>query len=149
MILNSSDNKNSNSYSIGDPSFSPRGSVAGWAGVWAPGTGGKLTCRDNIMFLFFGLFSRTLARKTSEVSRSDTHPYISPSAHGPVASSHNIALHRLFPDKHMFSCSILCCMLPCIDVCADVLLVCITLTLVIIVLVQPLFQDSPCKGPGF
>ena len=41
-------------------------------------------------FLFF--FSRTLARKTSEVSRSDPYPYISPSAHGPVASSHNIAL---------------------------------------------------------
>ena len=50
-----------------------------------------------ICMYVFSFFSRTLARKTSEVSRSDTHPYISPSAHGPVASSHNIALHRLFP----------------------------------------------------
>ena len=50
-----------------------------------------------IYIFFFFCFSRTLARKTSEVSRSDPHPYISPSAHGPVASSHNIALLRLFP----------------------------------------------------
>ena len=43
------------------------------------------------IYIYIYIFSRTLARKTSEVSRSDPHPYISPSAHGPVASSHNIA----------------------------------------------------------
>ena len=45
----------------------------------------------------YSFFSRTLARKTSEVNRSDPYPYISPSALGAVASSHNIALLRLLP----------------------------------------------------
>ena len=49
-------------------------------------------CMFWLCSFFFFFFSRTLARKTSEVSRSDPYPYISPSAHGPVASSHNIAL---------------------------------------------------------
>ena len=55
-----------------------------------------------ICFSFcYCFFLRTLARKTSEVSRSDTHPYISPSAHGPVASSHNIALQFVYMNVYM------------------------------------------------
>ena len=69
--------------------------VAGRAEVGLGGT---------TLFSFFSLlfFSRTLARKTSEVNRSDPYPYISPSALGPVASSHNIALLRLLRDDAVF-----------------------------------------------
>ena len=52
--------------------------------------------------LHYLFFSRTLAREMSEVCRPDTSPYISPSALGPVASSQNTALHRLFPGGFPF-----------------------------------------------
>ena len=55
--------------------------------------------------IVYFLFSRTLARETSEVCRPDTSPYISPLALGPVASSQNIVMKYVMCHYVCLRCS--------------------------------------------